>query len=399
MISRYKVSLKNLRIWNGVDETIDHGVDAVTIENGYLTFVGSSEDLDTTATDSVVKDMSGLSMIPGLIDAHIHLCLDPHIKDPLEQDKLTRGELLQGMTNRARAMLEAGITSARDLGGGQWLELEVRESINRGEMIGPRLICSGQPITSVKGHCHFWGGEAADGAEALKVLARQLEHKVDLIKVMATGGNITHGSRPVDAQFDEETLSLIVNTAHKHGLRVAAHCHGTSGIRNAAAAGVTTIEHCSWVGDEGWGKAFDPEVVARIVKQGIWVSPTINSGWKRFAGNSNFADLLHGNYDRMREAGVKLIASTDAGIPNVLHHHLPLAIPVFAHFAGLTATEALRAATSDCAEAIGLGGVTGQISEGYSADFVLYDGDPTSDLAVLATPVQVYKQGESALAL
>ena len=395
----YKVSLKNLRIWNGVDETIDHGIDAVTFENGFLTFVGSSEELGSSTKESVVKDMGGLSMIPGLIDAHIHLCLNPHIKDPLEQDKLTREELLQGMTDRARAMLAAGITSARDLGGGQWLELEIRESINRGEMIGPRLICSGQPITSVKGHCHFWGGEAADGSDALKVLARQLEHKVDLIKVMATGGNITRGSRPVDAQFDEEILSLIVNTAQSQGLRVAAHCHGTSGIRNAAAAGVATIEHCSWVGDEGWGKAFDPEVVARIVKQGIWVSPTISSGWKRFAGNSNFADLLKGNYDRMREGGVKLIASTDAGIPNVLHHDLPLAIPVFAHFAGLTATEALRAATSDCAEAIGLGGVTGQIREGYSADFVLYDGDPTSDLDVLGSPVQVYKHGESALTL
>ncbi len=397
MTSNHKTSLKNLRIWNGVDETIDHGVDAVTFENGCLTFVGSSEDLDSSAPDSVVKDMGGLFMIPGLIDAHIHLCLDPHIKDPLEQDKLTRKELLQAMTDRARAMLEAGITSARDLGGGQWLELEIRESINRGEMVGPRLICSGQPITSVKGHCHFWGGEAADGSDALKVLARQLEHKVDLIKVMATWGNITKGSRPVDAQFDEETLSLIINAAQSHGFRVAAHCHGTSGIRNAAAAGVTTIEHCSWVGDEGWGKAFNPEVVARIARQGIWVSPTISSGWKRFAGN--FADLLKRNYDRMREGGVKLIASTDAGIPNVLHHNLPLAIPVFAHFTGLTATAALRAATSDCAEAIGLGGVTGQIREGYSADFVLYDGDPTSDLDVLGSPLQVYKHGESALVL
>ena len=229
MISNHKVSLKNLRIWNGVDETLDHGVDAVTFENGYLTFVGSSEDLGSSATDFDVKDMGGLSMIPGLIDAHIHLSLDPHIKNPLEQDKLTRAELLQRMADRAAAMLEAGITSARDLGGGQWLELEIRESINRGEMMGPRLICSGQPITSVKGHCHFWGGEAADGSEALKVLARQLEHKVDLIKVMATGGNITRGSRPVHAQFDEETLSLIVNTAQSKGLRVAAHCHGTSG--------------------------------------------------------------------------------------------------------------------------------------------------------------------------
>jgi imidazolonepropionase-like amidohydrolase len=390
---RDKISLKNLKIWNGRDETIDHGVDAVTFENGRLTFIGSSEDAGPDA-----RDMGGLFLIPGLIDAHIHLCLNPHMKDPLEQDKPTREELLSAMADRAKAMLEAGITSARDLGGGQWLELDIRDSVNGGELPGPRLVCSGQPITSVRGHCHFWGGEAADGDAALAVLARQIEHKVDLIKVMATGGNITRGSRPVDAQFDEQTLSLIVQAANKHGFRVAAHCHGTSGIRNAAAAGVTTIEHCSWVGDEGWGKAFDPAVVEQIVDKGVWVSPTVNSGWKRFKGTGSFADLVRGNYARMREGGVRLIASTDAGIPNVLHHHLPLAIPVFAYFAGLSPIEALRAATSDCAEAIGLGDVAGQIREGYSADFILYEGDPTSDLEVLAAPVQVYKQGESVIA-
>jgi len=391
-----RVSLKNIKIWNGIDDAIDAGVDAVTFENGYLVFVGSSEDL--VASESVVKDMGGLVMIPGLIDAHIHLCLNPKIKDPLQQDKFSSEELLHDMADRAIKMLQAGITSARDLGGGQWLELEIRDRINRGDLAGPRLICSGQPITSVKGHCHFWGGEATNSTEVLDVLTRQVEHKVDLIKVMATGGNITKGSRPVDAQFNEEILSLIVKSAGEQGFRVAAHCHGTSGIRNAAAAGVTTIEHCSWTGEDGWGKDFDPDVVASIVRQGAWVSPTINSGWKRFIGNGNFEDRLKGNYSRMREQGVRLIASTDAGIPNVLHHHLPLAIPVFAHFAGLTPVEALRTATADCADAIGLGEVTGQIKEGYYADFVLYEADPTTDLDVLAAPVQVYKQGEPALA-
>ncbi|MBQ76293.1 MAG: amidohydrolase [Gammaproteobacteria bacterium] len=397
MISLNKVALKNLRIWNGVDDSIDSGVDAVMFENGDLTFVGSSEDLSRESV-SVVRDMEGLTMIPGLIDAHVHLCLDPHVKNPLDQDKLSEEEQFKAMVSRAGAMLAAGITSARDLGGGRWLELIIRDRIASGELAGPRLLCAGQPITSPRGHCHFWGGEAADGTDVIKVLTRQIEHGVDLIKVMATGGNITPGSKPVDAQFDQEILSLIVDTAHKHGLSVAAHCHGTAGIRNAAAAGITTIEHCSWVGREGWAKGFDPEVLALITRQGIWVSPTINSGWKRFMGNSDYVDLLGGNYARMREAGVKLIASTDAGIPNVLHHDLPTALPVFANIAGLRAVEALRSATSDCAEAIGLGGISGQIREGYSADFILFDGDPTLNLDVLAAPVQVYKQGEPVLA-
>jgi imidazolonepropionase-like amidohydrolase len=398
LASQSKVALKNLRIWNGIDDAIDSGVDTVMFENGDLTFVGSSEDLLKESV-SVARDMGGLYMIPGLIDAHVHLCLDPHIKNPLEQGKLTDGEQFQKIADRARAMLAAGITSARDLGGGRWLELKIRDRIRRGELVGPRLLCAGQPITTPSGHCHFWGGEASDSADAIKVLTRQLDHGVDLIKVMATGGNITPGSKPVDAQFDQETLSIIVGEAHKQGLRVAAHCHGTAGISNAAAAGISTIEHCSWVGRDGWAKGFDPEVLASITSQGIWVSPTINSGWKRFMGSNEYADLLGQNYARMREGGVKLIASTDAGIPNVLHHDLPAALPVFAKIAGLKVIETLRSATSDCAEAIGLGGISGQISEGYSADFVLFEGDPTSNLELLVKPVQVYKQGKPALAV
>lgn len=394
--SQKKISFKNVRIWNGLAESIDAGIDCLTFENGQVTSVGSSDELGSDCQD-YCQDMSGLTLIPGLIDAHIHLCLNPEQKDPLAQEDPGRDALLEQMSARARLMLEAGITTARDLGGGQWLELEIRDRISRGEIPGPRLICSGQPITSVKGHCHFWRGEARDVDEAIEVLDRQVEHQVDLIKVMATGGNITKGSRPIDAQFDEVTLTKIVDKAESLGLHVAAHCHGTSGIRNAARAGVTTIEHCSWVGDEGWGKSFDPEVMNTIADKGVWVSPTINSGWKRFMGNKSFEGMLQANYAKMKEGGVKLIASTDAGIPNVMHHHLPLAIPVFAHFAQLTPVQVLRAATSDCATAIGLGDVTGQIGVGYSADFLLFDGDPTVDLSVLVQPLQVYKSGSAVL--
>jgi len=388
-----KTAMKNLKIWNGVSDSIDPGVDLIVFDEGGITFVGSSEDLDQDALD-----MGGLTLIPGLIDAHIHLCLNPELKDPLRQEDPERDDLLQQMADRAKGMVEAGITSARDLGGGQWLELEIRDRINAGELVGPRLVCSGQPITSPMGHCHFWHGEAADIDEALAVLARQVDHNVDLIKVMATGGNITKGSRPVDAQFDEEILAVIVDAAREQGYKVAAHCHGTSGIRNAANAGVTTIEHCSWVGEQGWGKAFDADVVATIVAKGLWVSPTINSGWKRFIGNTDFEKLIMKNYSRMRSAGIKLIASTDAGIPNVLHDRLPLAIPVFAHFADLTPVEALKSATSDCAEAIGLEKITGQINEGFAADLILFDGDPLSDLEILRSPAFVYKNGEQVFA-
>ena len=224
------------------------------------------------------------------------------------------------------------------------------------------------------------------------MLERQRAKGVDLIKMMVTGGNITPGSRPVDSQFEDQTVTNVVALAKQYGFHVAAHCHGTDGIRQAASAGVTTVEHCSWVGESGWGKTFDTAVVSLMVNNGVWVSPTINAGWKRFT-QKDFTAMVQQNYRNMKEAGVRLIASTDAGIPNVFHHDLPRALPVFAHFAGLSAEEVLRAATSDCAEAIGLGGITGLIRPGYSADFVLYEEDPLINLEVLEKPFMVVSRG------
>lgn len=383
-------TLTNVKVWDGFSESIDSGVDAIVLEGGRFSKVGSSDDLKSSQS----RDMGGRFLIPGLIDAHVHMCLNPDIMAPEDQDKPTDEELMAQMVERAGRMVEAGITTARDLGGGRWLELEIRDRINSGDINGPRLICAGQPVTSPGGHCHFWGGEAANAGEAVEVIARQLDHGADLIKVMATGGNLTKGSRPVDAQFDAETLGVMVSRARAHNLCVAAHCHGTAGIRNAAEAGVTTIEHCSWVSEEGWAKGFDPEAAGVIADKGIWVSPTVNLGWKRRIGTGDYESLVRDNFRRLRDAGVTLIASTDAGIPRVYHHDLPRAIPVFAHFAGLSNVDALRASCSDCAEAIGLGEMTGRIAPGYSADFLLLESNPLDNLDALESPGEVWVRGD-----
>lgn len=377
------LNLNHLRIWNGFDDDYQFGHIAIV------------DDRIKEIAESGIqngRDCSGLTAIPGLIDAHVHMVLDPNIKNPF--DHITDlDKLMPAMAERALAMVTAGITTARDLGGGNWHELHLRDVIARGEIPGPRLICAGQPLTSVAGHCHFWGGEAEDLSTALDILEKQIEKGVDLIKIMATGGNITPGSKPVDAQFDAETLSAIVTRATSHGLHVAAHCHGVEGIHNAAKAGVTTIEHCSWVGKQGWGLAYDDAVVQSIVAKQVWVSPTINAGWQRFKSDQKRVDLVQSNYRKMRAHGVQLIASTDAGIPNVFHHHLARALPVFQFFAGLTPRETLIAATSGSAEAIGLGEITGQLSSGYAADLLLLDGDPLNDLSVLENPVGIIANG------
>ena len=161
------------------------------------------------------------------------------------------------------------------------------------------MICAGQPITSRGGHCHFWGGEAESIEEAIKVINRQAIAAVDLIKIMVTGGSMTPKSMPIDSQFDLDFLTKVVGEAKKLNYPVAAHCHGSDGILKAAKAGVSTIEHCSWVGESGWGRGFDMKTATLIAKKEIWVSPTINSGWGRYR-ESNYLEVLRNNFKNER---------------------------------------------------------------------------------------------------
>lgn len=379
-------TIKVARVWDG-DAVCE--ADAIRVEQGRITAVGDAEELGKGA---VVVSCPGATAIPGLIDAHVHLELNP---DNHKAPESTRPEELPRMVQTAAAMVRAGITTARDLGGGAWLELGIRDRIAAGEIIGPRLLCSGQPITCPRGHCHFWGGEAGSATEALSVLARQVSQGVDLIKVMATGGRMTNGSDPLAAQFDLQTLSQITAAAGAHGLPVAAHCHGTAGIEIAARAGVATIEHCSWAGPEGWASDFQEPVAKMIVERGVWVSPTVNRGWQRMLDSREGRVLgrVRAAYRSMLALGIPFVASTDAGIPGVFHHHLPLALKVFAEIAELSPAAALQTATASAARALGVHRATGRLEAGLAADILVVDGNPLEDLAALARPVGVWANG------
>ena len=378
-------TLTHLNIWDG-HQHLD--ADTLQFTNGTITFVGHRNDLNVTGINC-----SGLTAIPGLMDAHVHLELNPDDKNPPEK---TSPKVIEHMTERAAAMVQAGITTARDLGGGAWYELALRDAIAQGQTKGPRLLCAGQPITSVAGHCHFWGGEAANLADGLEVLKRQVEQGVDLIKIMATGGRLTRGSEPTDAQFSQATMQALVAAAHAKALPVAAHCHGTEGIRRAAEAGVDTIEHCSWVGPEGWGSDYSEDVAKVILNNGIWVSPTVNKGWQRMLDSSTGKVLgrVRSAYQKMLAMGIPLVASTDAGIPGVYHADLPHALVVFAQIAQLSAEQTLRSATSDAARAMGIDSITGSLVVGKSADILLLDGNPLEDIQAVTRPAAVYCRGQ-----
>jgi imidazolonepropionase-like amidohydrolase len=252
-------------------------------------------------------------------------------------------------------------------------------------------------VTTPGGHCHFWGGEADGPEQVREVIGRQLAHGVDWIKVMATGGVFTKGTSPRAAQFDATELGVVVAAAREAGRSVAAHCHGTDGIRNAALAGVRTIEHCSFAGDTGFGTGLEVDVVDAVARAGAWVSPTVNAGWGRRieqAGRpSRFFLRMARVLGALERGGVPLIASTDAGIPGVLHHHLPLALPGFARYAGLSPVRTLRAATSESARALGIDDETGSIRPGLAADLLVVDGHPLEDLTVLQNAGLVVARG------
>lgn len=384
------ITLTGLQIWNG-RELAD--ADTIQIEADKIAWIGHRDDV--SATPSEIISCDGLTAIPGLIDAHVHLELNP---DDAKAPNSTKQSVIPLMYERAEKMLQSGITTARDLGGGAWFELALRDKIASGESTGPRLLCSGQPITSPKGHCHFWGGEAENLEAAHNVLRRQVSKGVDLIKVMATGGRLTKGSEPTDAQFSQSDLSSIVELAHEHNLPIAAHCHGTEGIHRAARAGVDTIEHCSWLGESGWASDYQDDIAKIIVEQGAWVSPTVNKGWQRMLDSKtgNVLARVRTAYKKMLELGIPMVASTDAGIPGVYHHELPQALVVFAKIAELDNEHALRTATSDAARALGVDAFTGTLETNKAADILIVDGDPLKDLTAITRPVKVFAQGRLA---
>jgi len=395
-------ALTDVFAWDGISNQRSEQTLTVRIEGDRITGFGPESEL---AGGIETLSLRGCTVLPGLIDAHVHLCLDPTVFDPHEQVRAPRAERVRGMEARARSMLRAGITTARDLGGGEGLELALRDRIASGSVSGPRLLCAGQPVTSPRGHCHFWGGEAGSDAEIQAVIRRQVERRADWIKVMATGGVMSRGTKPSASQFDSRQLSLVVSEAALHGRSVAAHCHGTEGIRRAAAARVRTIEHCSFVGEGGFGTGLDPEVAREVAASGAWVSPTVNLGWGRRLREAEedrsanersaaFVDRMSAVFEELSGAGARFIASTDAGIPGVVHDALVPGLRAFARYASLGPCDVLRAATSVAAEAIGLGDEVGTLAVGRVADLLVVKGNPLRDLAALSEPRLVVARGQ-----
>ena len=332
----------------------------------------------------------GGTILPGLIDSHVHLAFDGGPAPAARMRAETDEQQLVLMLRNARDLLGVGVTTARDLGARSFLGVVVRDAIASGLARGPRLVVAGPPVTVTGGHCWFMGGEADSEDDLRRIVRTHHKHGADLIKVMATGGFMTSGSAPWYAQFTTEQLAVIVAEASRVDKPVAAHAHGLEGIRRAVAAGVTTIEHCSWVTETN-ERFFDEPLAAEIAERGIVVCPTINV-------NAPYVTELTGitvgeNVRRMWEAGVRIIAGTDAGIDNTPHHQYAGGLAAMVSLLGFAPAEVIAMATTEAAAALGLGAVTGRLAPGYEADLIVVDGDPLADIAALGRLRRVVARG------
>ncbi|MBT2481585.1 amidohydrolase family protein [Streptomyces sp. ISL-94] len=357
---------------------------AVLVRGERIVDVGPRRDIEVLASpEATTMAFPDGTLLPGLIDCHVHLALDAG-PDPvtalLDTDD---ADLLAGMAKRARQLLDSGVTTVRDLGDRNGLALRLRDSIARDGVLGPRILSAGTPLTRPGGHCWFFGGEVDSEAALRELVRRNAEEGVDVIKVMATGGGITKGGPPIwQAQFTTAELRLVVAEARKAGLPVAAHAHGTAGIEAAVAAGVTTLEHCTWMAQDGFDVR--PDLVAEMAAKEIRVCPAASPDWRGFAQRFGVerAEEMFGRLRWMADQGVRLIAGTDAGVTHAVFDGFVSSLEFFRHI-GLSPAEAIDSATVEAALALGIAADTGQLSPGYRADLLAVTGDPLSDLADL----------------
>src|ERR1700723_1841844 len=354
-------------------------------------------------TDAVRIELPNAIVLPGLIDAHTHLTMEPRFGYERLATSVPR-EALTGAKN-ARLTLLAGFTTVRNVGASGYTDVALRDAINTGDVPGPRLLVSGPPLSITGGHCdenllpfewHIQADGVADGVEAVQHKTREIiKYGAALIKICATGGVLSHGDNPQASPFTLEEMKAIVADAHRLGRKVAAHAHGAQGILWASQAGVDSIEHGSYI---------DDAAIAEMKKNGTYLVPTlylmdwfyenaekIGTPPELIAKGHEVMPAARKNIARAFAAGVKVGFGTDAAVyPHGLNAH-EFAVMVKL---GLTPLQAIQAATINDADLLGWFDRVGTIEPGKWADIVAVDGDPLADVTTLERVKFVMKGGE-----
>lgn len=374
-------------------------------DDGRITSVA---DARTVRWGSDVRHIAlpGKTLVPGFIDMHVHLDSPADIGGYRD---LEFTDSFFGMTavGNGRAMLEAGFTTVRNVGSQNRNDVGLKQAIENGYAVGPRIVPAGYSIGATGGHCDSTflppsletpQDGVADGPQALRnEVRRQRKYGAEVIKVCATGGVFSRNTEPGQQQLSEEELRAIADEAHQWGLRVAAHAHGAAGIKAAVRAGIDTVEHASLVDDEGIRLCAQRQ-------QPCWFSMDIyNTDYTQAEGKKNgvlednlrkdreIAEIQRQNFRKAHRAGVKMVFGSDAGV--MPHGQANRQFATMVQW-GMAPLDAIRAGTCNAAQALGREKDVGAIAVGRFGDMVAVTGDPLADVRVLERPDAVIKGGK-----
>ena len=354
-------------------------------------------------SDCDLVDYGDATVLPGLIDTHVHLVGDSRVMALERVAEYSPEEINAVVIESLRIQLAAGVTTVRDLGDWHFNVVERRDAQRRVDDGLPWIVASGPPITTPGGHCGYLGGEVSGADEIVAAVRERVERRVDVVKVMASGGMVTTGSDVFTPQFSIEELRLLVEQAHAAGLPVTAHAHSAAAMDQAVAVGVEGIEHASSRATE--------EQLAALAASGIAVCPTLGGfNTKSLAALAavaprfqqifadagltpeSFLEIRMSALRQMTTFGIRLISGADAGVgPDKAHGTYAEAVIELEQVTGTV--PALVAASSDAASAIGLGRSKGRLRRGYDADLLVVGGDLAADLTALRDVRQVVLRG------
>jgi imidazolonepropionase-like amidohydrolase len=362
---------------------------AVAISDGQIAWAGKLADLPVIHAGLPRTEYGDATILPGLVETHAHLdaysrAAQPDVPDP---ERHSPGWETLSSVKIARQLASLGVTTVQSLGARDYTDVALREAVNLGLVDGPRIVAAGPPITFTGGHDWVDGSEIDSIADILHHVREHHKAGTDAIKVMATGGFMSHSTAPWNAQFSTDQLRALIGDAHRLGKHVAAHAHGSEGIRRAVDAGIDYIAHATFIDPDGQTR-FDPELADEIAERGIFVDGCAPPSFPPVAGETTTPRAYE-----LYQHGVRIVAGHDIGAV------YPASAYSFGlkqlEASGLPRAEVLIAATSRGAAAVGLAGVTGVVGAGYAADLVVVEGDPLASLDALDQIKEVIIFGRS----
>ncbi|UDF04773.1 amidohydrolase family protein [Asticcacaulis sp. AND118] len=375
----------------------------VIVTDGRITAIGSALTMKPPAGVEFI-DLPGVTLLPGLIDMHVHLDNSPEYGGYNGLSHTDRFWAFVAAAN-AEKTLKAGFTTVRNVGAGDYNDIGLREAIDEGVLPGPRIVAAGLSFGATGGHCDStWLPPSMDSKnpmnadspwEARKSVRTLKKYGADVIKICATSGVFSRGASVGARQLTPEEMAAVADEAHMAGMKVAAHAHGADGIKVALRSGIDTIEHASLVDDEG---------IRLAREKGAYFSMDIyNTDYTQSEGEKNgvaeeslrkdreIAEIQRQNYGKALKAGVKMVYGTDAGI--YPHGDNARQFAVMVRY-GATPLQAIQSATVIAAEALGRSNDVGSLRPGHFGDMVGVSGDPLKDVTVLERPVFVMKGGD-----